>query len=580
MTFPTVMIAVSQDTLGSPDVLNLVHLPVPLPRAGEILVAVNAAGLNPTDWSNRARVMTIDRLPLVLGWDVSGVVEAVGVGVTIFKPGDEVFGMLPYPEGAGSHAEFVTAPARVFSAKPADIDHVQAAALPLASLTAYQALVETAGVQAGQRVLVHAAAGGVGHLAIQIAKSRGAHVIGTARAHKHDFVRSLGADEVIDYEAVDLASLPADVDVVLDSVSFDQAGRARSLSVLRRGGTLISLLPVPLADGEAEAFAELGVRFESLLVQADGAGMSAIAGLVAAGQLRAHVEATFPLAQAAQAHALGETGRTSGKIVLTIRESRKAYEAADVLRAVFDPGGDLAKVDALIRPDYIQHNPLAPDGPEAMKAFGAAWKAQFPEADYRNIHALTDGDSVLLHSHGVTVPGTSGLAVFDIFRFQDGKIAEHWDILQEVPDAVADSPFTTLSSPHSNLPSQRWFTAHNRIVVKNYVREALVERNLTHLDSYVGPNYFEHGLHIPRVGGDLQTDLAAYFKENPQLSITPKRFIAEGDFVAVHSHYQTSPDDLGSSVVDLFRVRNLRIVEHWSAAQDVPAQAANNNTMF
>ncbi|WP_092557573.1 zinc-binding dehydrogenase [Herbiconiux ginsengi] len=574
------MNAVSQETLGSPDVLKLVHLPVPSPRAGEILVAVNAAGVNPTDWSNRARVLTIDRLPLVLGWDVSGIVEAVGVGVTIFKPGDEVFGMLPYPEGVGSHAEFVTAPARVFSTKPAYIDHVQAAALPLASLTAYQALVETAGVRSGQRVLIHAAAGGVGHLAIQIAKSRGAYVIGTARANKHDFVRSMGADEVIDYEAVDLTTLPADIDIVLDSVSFDQAGRARSLSVLRRGGTLISILPVPLADGEAETFVELGVRFESLLVQADGAGMNAIADLVENGQLRAHIEATFPLAQAAQAHALGETGRTSGKIVLTVREARKAYEAADVLRAVFEPGGDLTKVDALIRPDYIQHNPLAPDGPEAMKAFGAAWKAQFPEADYVNIHALTDADIVLLHSHGITVPGTSGLAVFDIFRFQDGKIAEHWDILQEVPDTVADNAFTTLSNPGSTLPTQRWFTPHNREVVRNYVKEVLGERNLDSLPSYVGPDYFEHGLHVPRGGGDLRADLAAYFEANPQLTITPKRFIAEGDFVAVHSHYQTSPDDLGSSVIDLFRVRDLKIVEHWSAAQDVPAQAANNNTMF
>ncbi len=286
----------------------------------EILVAVHAAGVNPTDWWNRARVATVARLPLVLGWDVSGVVEAVGMGVTLFKPGDEVFGMLPYPAGVGSHAEYVTAPARVFIHKPAGIDHVQAGALPLAALTAYQALVDTAEVRAGQRVLIHAAAGGVGHLAVQIAKSRGAYVIGTASAAKHDFLRSLGADEVIDYHSVDFAEALSDVDVVLDPISLDSVGRARSLAVLRPGGTLVSIIPVPVDPDELTAIAERGIRYESLLVEADHAGMQAIAHLVETGALRAHIEATFPLAEAAKAHALGETGRTTGKIVLTVRE--------------------------------------------------------------------------------------------------------------------------------------------------------------------------------------------------------------------------------------------------------------------
>src|SRR3954464_6172617 len=171
-----------------------VDSPAPL-RVSEILVAVHAAGVNPTDWWNRAQSMIGARLPLVLGWDVSGVVEAVGVGVTLFKPDDEVFGMLPYPGGVGAHAEYVTGPARVFTHKPAGIDHVQAGALPLAALTAYQALVETADVQPGQRVLIPAAAGGGGPLAAQIAKSRGAYVLGPASAAKHDFLRSLGVDE-------------------------------------------------------------------------------------------------------------------------------------------------------------------------------------------------------------------------------------------------------------------------------------------------------------------------------------------------------------------------------------------------
>ncbi|MFF9197761.1 NADP-dependent oxidoreductase [Streptomyces sp. NPDC014779] len=309
------MRAISQDTHGTPEVLTEVTLPRPTPGPGQVLVAVRAAGVNPTDWKHRAAGLFLDRLPLVLGWDVSGVVEAVGFGVTLFKPGDEVFGMLPYPHGVGSHAEYVTGPARAFARKPAGIDHVQAGALPLAALTAHQALVDTAAVGAGQRVLIHAAAGGVGHLAVQIAKSRGAYVIGTASAPKHDFVRSLGADEVVDYRTTDFRDVVRDVDVVLDPLSGDT--RSRSLDVLRPGGVLVSILPGTDPEEAAKAAAR-GVRVETLLVEADHAGMNAVADLVAAGSLRAHVAAVFPLAEAAGAHALGETERTAGKIVLTV----------------------------------------------------------------------------------------------------------------------------------------------------------------------------------------------------------------------------------------------------------------------
>ncbi|MER5496904.1 NADP-dependent oxidoreductase [Streptomyces sp. NPDC002561] len=316
MTNPTTMRAIGQDIHGTPEVLKEVVLPRPVPGPGQILVAVRAAGMNPTDWKHRAAGLFLNRLPLVLGWDVSGVVEAVGFGVTLFEPGDEVFGMLPYPHGVGSHAEYVTGPARAFARKPAGVDHVRAAALPLAALTAHQALVDTAAVRAGQRVLVHAAAGGVGHLAVQIAKSRGAYVIGTASAPKHDFVRSLGADEVVDYRTIDFRDAVRDVDVVLDPLSGDT--RVRSLDVLRPGGVLVSLLPGTDPDEAARAAAR-GIRVKTLLVEADHAGMNAVADLVAAGSLHAHVEAVFPLADAARAHALGETGRTTGKIVLTVR---------------------------------------------------------------------------------------------------------------------------------------------------------------------------------------------------------------------------------------------------------------------
>ncbi|AQZ60239.1 Bifunctional protein: zinc-containing alcohol dehydrogenase; quinone oxidoreductase (NADPH:quinone reductase); Similar to arginate lyase [[Actinomadura] parvosata subsp. kistnae] len=311
------MRAISQDVLGGPEVLKEIRLPKPEAGLSELLVRVHAAGLNPTDWKHRGVPgLFLGEPPFVLGWDVSGVVEATGPGVTLFKPGDEVFGMLPYPHGAGSHAEYVTGPARAFARKPATLDHVQAGALPLAALTAWQALVDTARIEPGQRVLIHAAAGGVGHLAVQIAKTRGAYVIGTASAPKHDFVRSVGADEVIDYRATDVTEAVRDADVVLDAQGSEHA--RRSLRSLRPGGLLVSLRLDPGMTALTEEAARLGVRAEVMLVEADHAGMRAIAELAADGRLRAEIAGTFELADAAKAHAMGDTGRTAGKLVLTV----------------------------------------------------------------------------------------------------------------------------------------------------------------------------------------------------------------------------------------------------------------------
>ncbi|MET8459099.1 NADP-dependent oxidoreductase [Streptomyces parvulus] len=309
------MRAMSQDVLGGPEVLKEIRPERSEPRPNEVLVRVRAAGVNPTDWKHRANGGFLGEPPFVLGWDVSGTVEAVGIGVAAFAPGDEVFGMLSYPFGHGSHAEYVTAPARAFTHKPAGIDHVQAGALPLVSLTAWQALVERADLRPGQRVLIHAAAGGVGHVAVQIAKARGAHVIGTASAGKHEFLRSLGADETVDYRETDFAEAVKDVDVVLDTIGGDTA--LRSLRVLRPGGVVVSIIPVG-SDEFFEEAGRLGVRAVRMLVDADRADMRSVAELVEAGKLRATVEKTFPLAEAAQAHALGETGRTTGKIVLVV----------------------------------------------------------------------------------------------------------------------------------------------------------------------------------------------------------------------------------------------------------------------
>lgn len=309
------MTAMRQEEHGGPEVLHAVEVPRPQPGISEILVRVHAAGVNPTDWKHRSGRRFLGDPPYTLGWDVSGVVEAVGLGVTLHAPGDEVFGMLPYPYGAGSHAEYVTGPSRAFVAKPESINHIQGGAIPLAALTAWQCLVDIADVAAGDRVLIHGAAGGVGHLAIQIAKALGAHVIGTASEPKHDLLRELGADETIDYRTVDFAQEAADIDVVLDTIGGDT--QLRSLDTLVPGGVLVSTVPIPV-EGRDEKAEELGVRAVSMLVEADQAGMRAIAELVEDGKLRAVIADTFPLAEAAKAHEAGETNRTTGKLVLTV----------------------------------------------------------------------------------------------------------------------------------------------------------------------------------------------------------------------------------------------------------------------
>ncbi|GAA3044241.1 NADP-dependent oxidoreductase [Streptomyces glomeratus] len=309
------MRAISQDVLGGPEVLKLVEMERPAPRPNEVLVRVRAAGVNPTDWKHRADGRMLGKPPFVLGWDVSGVIEETGIGVALFTPGDEVFGLLPYPFGHGSHAEYVTGPARAFTLKPSAIDHIQAGALPTASLTAWQALVELAELRAGQRVLIHAAAGGVGHTAVQIAKAQGAYVIGTASAGKHDFLRELGVDEAVDYRTTDFTEAVRDVDVVLDTIGGDTS--VRSLRVVRPGGLVVSILPVGPDEFYTDA-GQFGVRAARMLVDADHYGMKAIADLVEAGRLRATIARTFPLAEAAKAHAISEMGRTSGKLVLVV----------------------------------------------------------------------------------------------------------------------------------------------------------------------------------------------------------------------------------------------------------------------
>jgi NADPH:quinone reductase-like Zn-dependent oxidoreductase len=274
--------------------------------------------VNPVDWKTRAGAgvaAVIGPPPFTVGWDVAGTVDAVGKGVTRFAVGDAVFGMPWFPRQAGAYAEFVTAPARHFAHRPAGLTEVEAAGLPLAGLTAWQCLVDIAAVQAGQRVLVHAAAGGVGHLAVQIAKAQGAHVIGTASSGKHNLLHDLGIDEAVDYRAEAFEKVIDPVDLVLDLIGGEVA--TRSLDILHPEGRLICLPSAAAADAIAAAAAR-GLRATSMLAEPDGDGLEELARLVDDRRLRVLVAETFPLERASHAHRAGELGRTTGKLVLTI----------------------------------------------------------------------------------------------------------------------------------------------------------------------------------------------------------------------------------------------------------------------
>jgi NADPH:quinone reductase-like Zn-dependent oxidoreductase len=312
------MRVITQLSTGGPEVLELGEAEIPRPLPTEIRVRVAAAGVNPVDWKTRAGrgvAPVLGPPPFTVGWDVAGTVDAVGPGVTRFAVGDAVLGMPWFPRQAGAYAEFVTAPSRHFAQRPAGLSTEAAAGLPLAGLTAWQSLVDVAAVQPGQRVLVHAAAGGVGHLAVQIAKARGAYVVGTASVGKHDLLHDLGIDEAVDYRAEKFEEAIEPVDVVLDPVGGDVA--MRSLDVLRPGGRLVRLAAAAPPEIEAAA-AERGVRATGMMVEPDGDGLEELAHLVDDRRLRVLVAETFPLERAAHAHRAGELGHTTGKLILTI----------------------------------------------------------------------------------------------------------------------------------------------------------------------------------------------------------------------------------------------------------------------
>jgi NADPH:quinone reductase-like Zn-dependent oxidoreductase len=311
------MKAVMLPEYGAPEVLALAEVAKPEPIPTEVQVRVHAAGVNPVDFKTRAGEgvsALLGEPPVCLGWDISGVVSEVPGGVTRFKVGEEVFGMPWFPRQAGAYAEYVTAPSRHFAAKPHALSHEEAAALPLAGLTAWQIVVDTIQLEDGADVLIHGAAGGVGHLAVQIAKARGANVIGTARAEQADWLRELGLDRTIDYRNERFEEQVGDLDAVID---FTGTYGERSLTVLRPGGMLVS---VP--SGVSRELLDLAARGQrratGFLVEPDPVGLAGLCHLVESGQLRVKVDRVFDLEHAAKAHRQAEAGHSGGKLVLRV----------------------------------------------------------------------------------------------------------------------------------------------------------------------------------------------------------------------------------------------------------------------
>jgi NADPH:quinone reductase-like Zn-dependent oxidoreductase len=308
------MKAVCIHEYGGPDVLRLEDAPIPVPAAGEVLIRVHAAGINPVDWKireGRLQGRVEHRLPLILGWDVAGVIEALGPGVTQFKIGDAVYAR-PDIARDGGYAEYIAVRASEVALKPKSLDFIHAAAVPLAGLTAWQALFDAAKLAAGQRILIHAGAGGVGSFAVQFAHWKGARVIATASARNADLVRSLGADEVIDYTETRFEDEVQDLDVVFDTVGEEV--QQRSWNALKKGGILVSILALSVPDDAAAR----NLRSAYVFVQPNAGQLGQIAELIDGGHVKPVVETVLPLSEVRQAHILSQSHHARGKIVLRV----------------------------------------------------------------------------------------------------------------------------------------------------------------------------------------------------------------------------------------------------------------------
>jgi len=308
------MKAVRIHEFGGPEVLKIEDIPVPKPNADELLVKVYATSVNPVDWKIREG-MRKDKfpspLPLTLGWDLAGVVAEVGSDVKNFKKGDEIYAR-PDPTRNGTYAEYIVVRASEVALKPKTLSFTEAAAVPLAGLTAWQGLFKYGWLQEGQRVLIHAASGGVGTFAVQFAKWRGAYVIGTASEKNIDLVKELGADEVIDYKKVKFEDKLKDIDLVFDTQGGDT--QKRSLAVLKNGGRLITTVK---PENEAEA-KEINIHIEGYMAQSDPKDLQQIAQLIDERKVRPVIAKVMDLDDAKEAQRMSQEGHVAGKIVLKV----------------------------------------------------------------------------------------------------------------------------------------------------------------------------------------------------------------------------------------------------------------------
>ncbi|MEV4320778.1 NADP-dependent oxidoreductase [Microbispora rosea] len=306
------MAAVVIDAFGGPEVLRLTRSPRPQPGPGEVQIKVHAVGVNPADWKTRQghEGALISQFPAVLGWDVAGTVSAAGPGVHAFAVGDRVFGLPAFPQPANTYAEYVTAHVNELAALPDGVTFPVAAGAPLAALTAWQALFEAAKLREGQRVLVNAAAGGVGHIAVQLARGAGAEVLAIASPRNRSFVEGLGATQVLDYSRELAVQVEGPVDVVIDAHGEAEDELAE---LLRPGGTFVSIVSPDL-----ERFRACGLIAYTVFVHPEGRQLDRVAELLGRGDLLINIDRTFPLDQAADAHAYAERGHTRGKVVLEV----------------------------------------------------------------------------------------------------------------------------------------------------------------------------------------------------------------------------------------------------------------------
>jgi NADPH2:quinone reductase len=305
---------------GAATVFRIEKVPVPLPAAGQVLVKVRAVGLNPVDYKTRTGkgMAAADiTLPAILGWDIAGEVVSLGDGVSKFERGDRIFGLSNFPQPGNAYAQYAVVNEMEFTIIPKNITNIEAGATPLAALTAWEALFGQAEIVAGQRVLVHAAAGGVGHFAVQLAKAKGCFVAGTASIKNKELLESLGVDTVIDYHTQRFEEAIEPVDVVVDGIGGETA--LRSLDILKPNGILVSLPSMYKDDPAVIAKArEKGVRVKWMSVRPDGDRMERLATLLSAGQIKVNVDTTFPLQEITKAHQLLESNHVTGKLVLTV----------------------------------------------------------------------------------------------------------------------------------------------------------------------------------------------------------------------------------------------------------------------